>query len=89
MNNIYKCDTCGNYFTKDEILIYHETNDNDLNYYYDTEVELCPFCRGTSFKKGSICKVCKKFVSYDLTNEDNICDDCYYDNLNKSGEENE
>ena len=24
MNKIYKCDTCGGYFTEDEILIIHE-----------------------------------------------------------------
>lgn len=99
MNKIYKCDTCGNYFTEDEILTINKRGSYEMDYgvasdfpnlsYYENEVEVCPFCRGISFKKGSICKICEKFVPYDLSTVDDICDDCYYDNLNKSGESDE
>lgn len=96
MNNIYKCDTCGEYFTQNEIYIIHEKGCYEADYgvasdfdhltYYDNTIGACPFCRGISFKKGSICKICEKFIPYDLSDVDNICDDCYYDNINKSGE---
>ena len=98
-DRICKCDICGQYFTNDEIVVIHEKGCYETDYgvepdftgyhYYTNEKEVCPFCRNSSFKKGSICKICEKFVPYDLSNDDYICDDCYYDNLEKSGDLNE